>query len=146
MSNQTQAGTAGSILHVTLAHILSDEVVLAIHLPLGFVALLASDRQHLQMSAAQFFAPSEMATLMPSVLSHPDYCSTDHLHLSAWFSPVSSYSTLQAGRDAATVIAPPLPHCLMRLTVPSKRVETLQPKLHQSQNNHQEPFILNCVP
>ncbi len=106
MSNQTQAGTAGSILHVTLAHILSDEVVLAIHLPLGFVALLASDRQHLQMSAAQFFAPSEMATLMPSVLSHPDYCSTDHLHLSAWFSPVSSYSTLQAGRDAATEAAP----------------------------------------
>ena len=61
---------------MSLAHILSDEVVLAIHLLLGFVALLANDGQHPQMSPVQFLAPSEMATLVPLVLSHPDYCPT----------------------------------------------------------------------
>jgi hypothetical protein len=79
VSNQTQEHTTGSIIHLSLEHILPDGVVLAIHLDLGFVALLTCDEQHPQMRAAQFFAPLEMATLVPLVLSHPDYCPNEYL-------------------------------------------------------------------
>jgi hypothetical protein len=34
------------------------------------------------MKAAQFFAPFEMATLMPLLVSHPDYCPNEYLFAS----------------------------------------------------------------
>lgn len=80
MSNQTHADTSTDrILHVFLEHVLPDGVVLAVHLDLGFVALLTCDGGHPQMKAAQFFAPLEMATLVPLVVSHPDYCPNEYL-------------------------------------------------------------------
>ena len=80
MSHQVQADTSTDrIIHLHLEGILSDGLVLAVHLDLRFVALLESRGQHPQMRAAQFFAPLEMATLVPLVLSHPDYCPNEYL-------------------------------------------------------------------
>ncbi len=44
-----------SIIHLSLAQVLLDGVVLAIHRTHGVVALLTCDEQQPQMKAAQFF-------------------------------------------------------------------------------------------
>ncbi len=97
MSHQVQADTnTDRILHLHLEGILSDGVVLVVHLDLGFVALLESRGQHPQMTAAQFFPPFEMATLVPLVVSHPDYCPNEHLLAS--FSGGSTQKDIEQAR------------------------------------------------
>lgn len=98
MSHQVQADTnTDRILHLHLEGILSDGVLLAIHLDLGFVALLTCDGEHPQMRAAQFFAPLEMATLVPLVVSHPDYCPNEYLLAS--FSGGSTETDIEQARN-----------------------------------------------
>jgi hypothetical protein len=63
-----------SIIHLPLAQVLPDGVVLALHRKLGFVALLTCHEQHPQVKAAQFFPPSEMLVLLPVMLSYPHFC------------------------------------------------------------------------
>lgn len=70
------------IIHLSLAQVLPDGVVLAIHRKLGFVALLTCDEQHPQMKAAQFFPPSEMLVLLPVMLSSPHFCHYETLFAS----------------------------------------------------------------
>jgi hypothetical protein len=59
--------------------VLPDGVVFAIYRDLGFAAIVICKGGNAQMRSAQFFPPSEMATLMPLVVSHPDYCPNEYL-------------------------------------------------------------------
>ncbi len=79
MGSLAQTDPPERIMHLSLVQVLPDGVVLAVHRELGFVAILACDGQHAKMRAAQFFPPSEMATLMPLLVSYPDYCPNEQL-------------------------------------------------------------------
>ena len=78
VSNQGQFDPT-DIRHLSLAHVLPDGVVCAIDRDLGFVAILTCDEQQPQLKAAQCFPLSEMATLIPLVVSHPEYCPNEYL-------------------------------------------------------------------
>ena len=82
VGNQPHTDLTESITHLSLAQVLPDGVVLAIHRTLGFVALLSCDEQHPQMQAAQFFSPSEMLLLLPVMLSYPHFCHYETLFAS----------------------------------------------------------------
>jgi hypothetical protein len=79
VGNQTHPSPIDTMLHLHLEQVLPDGVVLSLHLDLGFVALLTCAEQQPQMKAAQFFPPSEMATLLPLLLSYPAYCPNEYL-------------------------------------------------------------------
>jgi hypothetical protein len=79
VGNQTHLSPRDTMLHLHLEQVLPDGVVLAMHRDLGFVAILTCAEQQPQMKAAQFFPPSEMATLFPLLVSHPAYCPNEYL-------------------------------------------------------------------
>ena len=66
-------------MHLSLEQVLPEGVVFAVHRKLGFAAILTSTGQSPQMIAAQFFPPTEMATLLPLLFSHPAYCPNEYL-------------------------------------------------------------------
>jgi hypothetical protein len=70
------------MLHLSLEQVLPDGVVFALHRDLGFAAIMTCDGGKAQMKAAQFFPPSEMATLLPLLVSHPAYCPNEYLFAS----------------------------------------------------------------
>ena len=69
-------------MHLSLAHVLPDGVVFALHRTLGFAAILTCDEHSPQMRAAQFFTPIEVITLLPLLFSHPEYCPNEYLFAS----------------------------------------------------------------
>jgi hypothetical protein len=79
VGNQAHTNPINTMLHLHLEHVLPDRDVLAIHRDRGFVAILTCSDQEPQMIAAQFFPPTEMAALMPLVVSHPAYCPNEYL-------------------------------------------------------------------
>jgi hypothetical protein len=79
VGNQAQTDRTNSVLHLSLEQVLPDGVVFALHRDLGFAAILTCDGGKAQMRAAQFFPPSEMATLLPLLVSHPAYCPNEYL-------------------------------------------------------------------
>ena len=66
-------------MHLSLGQVLPEGVVLAVHRELGFAAILTCDGGTANMTAAQLFPPTEMATLLPLLLSHPAYCPSEYL-------------------------------------------------------------------
>jgi hypothetical protein len=66
-------------VNLPLEQVLPEGVVFAVHRELGFVAILTYNGQSPQMTAAQFFTLVEMATLLPLLVSHPDYCPNEYL-------------------------------------------------------------------
>jgi len=74
-----QAHTTEPILHLSLVQVLPTGDIFALHLPLGFAAILSYNGQSPQMRAAQFFSSVEMTTLLPLLVSHPDYCPNEYL-------------------------------------------------------------------
>jgi len=79
VTNQGNIDKAESILHLSLEQVLPNGAVLAMHLDLGFAVLLTCNEQTPHMKAAQSFPPSEMATLMPLLVSYPDYYPNEFL-------------------------------------------------------------------
>jgi hypothetical protein len=79
VGNQAHTDPPESIIHLSLAQVLPHGIVLAMHRELGIAAILTCDEQNPQMKAAQFFPPTELATLMPLLVSYPDYCPNEHL-------------------------------------------------------------------
>jgi len=69
-------------MHLSLVQVLPDGVVFALHRALGFAAILTCDAHSPQMRAAQFFTPVEVTTLLPLLLSHPEYCPNEYLFAS----------------------------------------------------------------
>ena len=67
------------IVHLSLEQVLPDGVVFAVHRELGFAAILTCDGGNANMTAAHFFPPTEMATLLPLLLPHPAYCPNEYL-------------------------------------------------------------------
>ncbi len=55
VGNQTHPGPMDTMLHLHLEQVLPDRVVFAVHLDLGFAAILTCAEQQPQMKAAQFF-------------------------------------------------------------------------------------------
>ncbi len=66
-------------MHLSLEQVLPEGVVFTVHRDLGFAAILTYNGQSPQMRAAQFFPPTEMATLLPLLVSHPAYCPNELL-------------------------------------------------------------------
>jgi len=79
VGNQAHTDLTDILLHLSLEQVLPDGVVFALHRDLGFAAIMTCYGGHPQMSAAQFFPPIEMATLLPLLLSHPAYCPNEYL-------------------------------------------------------------------
>jgi hypothetical protein len=67
------------IVNLSLEQVLPEGVMFAVHRELGFAATLTYNGHSPQMTAAQFFTPVEMATLLPLLFSHPAYCPNEYL-------------------------------------------------------------------
>jgi hypothetical protein len=67
------------IVHLFLEQVLPEGVIFAVHRELGLAAILTYNGQSPRMTAAQFFPPTEMATLLPLLVSHPAYCPNEYL-------------------------------------------------------------------
>jgi hypothetical protein len=96
VGNQTHPSPRDTMLHLHLEQVLPDGVVFAVHRDLGFAAILTCAEQQPQMKAAQFFPPSEMATLLPLLLSYPAYCPNEYLLAS--FSGGTTETDIQRAR------------------------------------------------
>jgi hypothetical protein len=79
VGNQGHTDPPESIIHLPLEQVLPDGLVLGLHRDLGIAVLLTCNEQNPRMRAVPFFPPSEMATLMPLLVSYPDYCPNEQL-------------------------------------------------------------------
>ena len=91
-------------MHLSLERVLPDGDVLALHRDLGFVALLTCNGGEAQMSAAQCFPPSEMATLLPLPVSYPAYCPNEQLFAS--FSGGTTEGVIEKARNQLRRLRP----------------------------------------
>jgi hypothetical protein len=79
LSPETSHAREIPIVHLFLEQVLPKGVIFAVHRELGFAAILTYNGQSPQMRAAQFFPPTEMATLLQLLASHPAYCPNEYL-------------------------------------------------------------------
>ncbi len=70
------------IVHFTLEDLLAPDQMLALHLPLGTISLLAPhpEQPYPRLMGEQQFTCSEMTLIVPLLHSYPHYCPYEVLH------------------------------------------------------------------